>query len=91
MRSSTPSSLGVIARSGLFSSNKGSWDGTDAAVGEGWDVEVVDLRSLSPFDDATLIKIAYAFEQATKARRPPLGMPALNTDCEPAHNARSAE
>jgi pyruvate dehydrogenase E1 component beta subunit len=26
----------------------------DAAVAEGWDVEVVDLRSLSPFDDATV-------------------------------------
>ena len=25
-----------------------------AAAGEGWDVEVVDLRSLSPFDDATV-------------------------------------
>ncbi|HEX4060650.1 MAG TPA: alpha-ketoacid dehydrogenase subunit beta [Streptosporangiaceae bacterium] len=25
-----------------------------AATGEGWDVEVVDLRSLSPFDDATV-------------------------------------
>ena len=26
----------------------------EAAVGEGWDVEVVDLRSLSPFDDETV-------------------------------------
>ena len=26
----------------------------DAALEEGWDVEVVDLRSLSPFDDATV-------------------------------------
>ena len=26
----------------------------DAATEEGWDVEVVDLRSLSPFDDATV-------------------------------------
>ena len=26
----------------------------DAAAEEGWDVEVVDLRSLSPFDDATV-------------------------------------
>jgi amidase len=30
-----------------------------------------------PFDDATLIKIAYAFEQATKVRKPPQGVPAL--------------
>ena len=26
----------------------------DAAVDEGWDVEVIDLRSLAPFDDATV-------------------------------------
>jgi 2-oxoisovalerate dehydrogenase E1 component subunit beta len=26
----------------------------EAATGENWDVEVIDLRSLSPFDDATL-------------------------------------
>ena len=26
----------------------------EAAADEGWDVEVVDLRSLSPFDDATV-------------------------------------
>lgn len=30
-----------------------------------------------PFDDALLIKIAYAFEQATKARKAPQGMSAL--------------
>jgi 2-oxoisovalerate dehydrogenase E1 component beta subunit len=29
-------------------------EAAEAATGEGWDVEVVDLRSLSPFDDATL-------------------------------------
>ncbi len=28
----------------------------EAAVEEGWDVEVIDLRSLSPFDDATLVE-----------------------------------
>jgi 2-oxoisovalerate dehydrogenase E1 component beta subunit len=27
-----------------------------AAATEGWDVEVIDLRSLSPFDDATLVE-----------------------------------
>ena len=29
-------------------------EAADAATEEGWDVEVVDLRSLSPFDDATV-------------------------------------
>jgi 2-oxoisovalerate dehydrogenase E1 component beta subunit len=29
-------------------------EAADAAAGEGWNVEVIDLRSLSPFDDATL-------------------------------------
>ena len=29
-------------------------EAAEAALGEGWDVEVIDLRSLSPFDDATL-------------------------------------
>jgi pyruvate dehydrogenase E1 component beta subunit len=29
-------------------------EAAEAATGENWDVEVVDLRSLSPFDDATL-------------------------------------
>jgi 2-oxoisovalerate dehydrogenase E1 component subunit beta len=29
-------------------------EAAEAAAGEGWDVEVIDLRSLSPFDDATL-------------------------------------
>jgi amidase len=43
------------------------------------------------WSEPVLLRLAYAFEQATKARRAPLGMPALNTDCEPAHNARSAE
>jgi 2-oxoisovalerate dehydrogenase E1 component beta subunit len=28
----------------------------EAAVSEEWDVEVIDLRSLSPFDDATLVE-----------------------------------
>ncbi len=30
-------------------------EAADAAAEEGWDVEVVDLRSLSPLDDATLV------------------------------------
>src|ERR1700728_1843196 len=34
MRSSTPSSLGLIARSGRFSSSSGSWDACSAAVEE---------------------------------------------------------
>jgi len=29
-------------------------EAAEAAVGEQWDVEVIDLRSLSPFDDATV-------------------------------------
>ncbi|WP_104433041.1 transketolase C-terminal domain-containing protein [Kineococcus xinjiangensis] len=29
-------------------------EAAEAAAGEGWDVEVVDLRSLAPFDDATV-------------------------------------
>jgi 2-oxoisovalerate dehydrogenase E1 component beta subunit len=29
-------------------------EAAEAGVAEGWDVEVIDLRSLSPFDDATL-------------------------------------
>jgi len=31
-------------------------DAAEAAVSEGWDVEVIDLRSLSPFDDTTLVE-----------------------------------
>ncbi len=31
-------------------------EAADAAAAEGWDVEVIDLRSLSPFDDATLVE-----------------------------------
>jgi len=31
-----------------------SLEAAEAAVAEGWDVEVIDLRSLSPFDDATV-------------------------------------
>ena len=33
---------------------KTALEAAEAALGEGWDVEVIDLRSLSPFDDATL-------------------------------------
>jgi 2-oxoisovalerate dehydrogenase E1 component beta subunit len=29
-------------------------EAAEAAAGEGWDVEVIDLRSLSPFDDTTV-------------------------------------
>jgi 2-oxoisovalerate dehydrogenase E1 component beta subunit len=31
-------------------------EAASAAATEGWDVEVIDLRSLSPFDDATLVE-----------------------------------
>jgi len=31
-------------------------ESAEAAVEEDWDVEVIDLRSLSPFDDATLVE-----------------------------------
>ncbi len=30
-------------------------DAADAAQQEGWDIEVIDLRSLAPFDDATVV------------------------------------
>jgi pyruvate dehydrogenase E1 component beta subunit len=29
-------------------------EAAEAGAGEGWDLEVIDLRSLSPFDDATV-------------------------------------
>ena len=41
----------LIAYGGMVST---ALEAAEAAAGEGWDVEVVDLRSLSPFDDATL-------------------------------------
>jgi 2-oxoisovalerate dehydrogenase E1 component beta subunit len=31
-------------------------EAAEAAVEEGWDIEVIDLRSLSPFDDTTLVE-----------------------------------
>ena len=31
-------------------------EAAEAAIEEGWDIEVIDLRSLSPFDDATLVE-----------------------------------
>ncbi len=43
----------LIAYGGLVAT---ALETADAAIEEGWDVEVVDLRSLSPFDDATLVE-----------------------------------
>jgi amidase len=43
------------------------------------------------WSEPVLLRLAYAFEQATKARRPPSGMPALTTLCEAARNARISE
>jgi pyruvate dehydrogenase E1 component beta subunit len=41
----------LIAYGGMVAT---ALEAADAAAGEGWDVEVVDLRSLSPFDDETV-------------------------------------
>jgi 2-oxoisovalerate dehydrogenase E1 component beta subunit len=41
----------LIAYGGMVST---ALEAAEAATGEDWDVEVVDLRSLSPFDDETL-------------------------------------
>ncbi len=43
----------LIAYGGLVAT---ALETAEAAAQEGWSVEVVDLRSLSPFDDATLVK-----------------------------------
>jgi amidase len=43
------------------------------------------------WSEPVLLRLAYAFEQATKARRPPPGMPALTTACEAPANARTVE
>ncbi|HET9080107.1 MAG TPA: alpha-ketoacid dehydrogenase subunit beta [Trebonia sp.] len=41
----------LIAYGGMVAT---ALEAAEAAVGEGWDTEVIDLRSLSPFDDQTL-------------------------------------
>lgn len=41
----------LIAYGGLVAT---ALEAAEAATDEGWDVEVIDLRSLSPFDDATV-------------------------------------
>ncbi|WP_433041908.1 alpha-ketoacid dehydrogenase subunit beta [Dactylosporangium sp. CS-033363] len=41
----------VIAYGGMVAT---ALEAADAATAEGWDLEVIDLRSLSPFDDATV-------------------------------------
>jgi pyruvate dehydrogenase E1 component beta subunit len=43
----------LIAYGGMVAT---ALEAADAALDEGWDVEVVDLRSLAPFDDATLVE-----------------------------------
>jgi 2-oxoisovalerate dehydrogenase E1 component beta subunit len=43
----------LIAYGGMVAT---ALEAAEAAVDEEWDVEVIDLRSLSPFDDATLVE-----------------------------------
>ena len=43
----------LIAYGGMVAT---ALEAADAAAGEDWDVEVIDLRSLSPFDDETLVE-----------------------------------
>jgi amidase len=43
------------------------------------------------WSEPVLLRLAYGFEQATKARRPPFGMPALDTACDGRHNERTSE
>jgi 2-oxoisovalerate dehydrogenase E1 component beta subunit len=45
------SDVTLIAYGGMVAT---AMEAAEAAVEEGWDVEVIDLRSLSPFDDQTL-------------------------------------